>query len=496
MSSELPYIRLRRKIKFEADPTEWHHQRGGWSYVLQQLRNNLYAADGTLCISALEDIVFNGTTINEPWVGFIHQVPRSNYPFYPDLERMLKDQVFVDSLKKCLGLFVISSRIKDYLIKHVSVPVVRVFYPITPFPDRLKFSRERFEGESTKCVLFIGEFMRNFQAFYDLQVPNGYKKILLKSPDVNFDKIYNTDHEKIVLRTNSSVDVVERVSDDEYDRLLSCSIVFLNLYDAGANTTVLECLGRHTPLIVNRLPGVEEYLGEEYPLYYDTPNEANALVGNDQKLVEATQYLAELHSRNPITGDRFVHEFASSSVYRSLPLPDSQSFDSKQTKFPIFDVTVVVCSYKRVYNMRHLLECFRKQDFAGRFELILWNNNKETQSEIAEICAPFETDLNLRLIQSTENYYCIIRLAVSHLMQSNLLLVCDDDIVPKPNFVSRFVAKYEEYGPDAVLGSRGHVFRQHRLSTEAPHLFWEDYCHMKFFDESVSDRQVRHRVEP
>lgn len=492
MTTALPYIKLRRKIKFETEPTEWHHQRGGWSYVIQQLRSKLYAPDGILCISALEDVIVEGVVINEPWIGFVHQVPKSNYKYFPDLERMVVNEVFIKSLEKCLGLFVISSRVKDYLVKHdVSVPVVRVFYPITPFPGDLKFSIEKFERESKKTVLFVGEFMRNYQAFYDLKVPEGYKKILLKSPDVDFDNLYDTNHENIVLRTNDSVSIVNRVSDEDYDQLLSCSIVFLNMYDAGANTTVIECLGRYTPIIINRLPGVEEYLGKEYPLYYDTLNEANELVGDVAKVVQATRYLAEHDAINPLTGERFVHEFASSAIYRSLPLPNSQKSNSEQTKFPSFDVTVVICSYKRVYNMKNLLQCFANQDFHGQFEVIIWNNNKETQSEIAEICSPFEKDLHIRLIQSSENYYCIIRLAISQLMQSKLLLVCDDDVIPKTNFISRFVEKFEEYGPNAVIGCRGHIFKQHTLCAENPHLFWEDYCDMKFFDQTKSDRQVR-----
>ena len=104
MTTALPYIKLRRKIKFETEPTEWHHQRGGWSYVIQQLRSKLYAPDGILCISALEDVIVEGVVINEPWIGFVHQVPKSNYKYFPDLERMVVNEVFIKSLEKCLGL--------------------------------------------------------------------------------------------------------------------------------------------------------------------------------------------------------------------------------------------------------------------------------------------------------------------------------------------------------------------------------------------------------
>ena len=482
-------FRRRRKIKFEDDPTEWKHHRGGWAYAFHTL-DELYAQDGVLCVSAAEEWPFNCRVIDEPWIGFVHQVPRNNYPFYPDLERLVKDEDFIKSLEKCCGLFVISHVVKEYLQKHLEVPIVRLLYPITPFPENKSFNWEEYEKADTKKILFIGEFLRNYQAFHDLAVPPGYQKYLLKSSDVNFDRLYDLNKERIKLQTDESVIVQARVTNDEYDELLCSSIVFLSLYDAPANTTVVECLARNTPLIVNRLPGIEEYLGCSYPLFYDTLQEATQLIGNREKLLQASQYLKSLPIKLQLTREHFLQSFISSSIYRSLPLPPSQKADAQQTKFPQFDVTVVICCYKRVHNLKRQLQCFKEQDFKGSFELFLWNNNKETQSEVAEIASPYMSELNIRCIQSSENYYCIIRLAMAHLMCSNLMLICDDDVIPASCYISTFMSKFIEYGPRAVLSCRGHVFAQHKLDEEEPHRFWVDYDHLRFFSETQPDRQV------
>ena len=63
-----------------------------------------------------------------------------------------------------------------------------------------------------------------------------------------------------------SVEVMEHLSDSAYDELLSDIVVFLNLIDASAVNTVIECIVRNTPLIINRLPAIVEILGEDYPL--------------------------------------------------------------------------------------------------------------------------------------------------------------------------------------------------------------------------------------
>ncbi len=487
---------LCKKIKFEEQPTSWSHHRGGWTYAFQSLYD-LCAPDGVLCVSAIEELVCDDKVLEEPWVGFVHQAPVNNYKWYPDLQCLVANDQFIKSLEKCCGLFTLSDVVKSFLVENLScpVPVARLSYPMTPFPEEKIFDWDKHDQAENKKVVFIGEYLRKYQSFFDLAVPRGYQKLLLKAPDVNFGHLLDCSKQPFPLKVNDTVIIQpNRVSDEEYDDLLSSSIVFLDLYDAVANTTALECLGRSTPLLVNRLPGMEEYLGREYPLFYDTLEEAAASLEDRKKLVEGVAYLKKHDIALQFgSSQSFLEAFANSSIYRSLPLPPSQQQDPHQTKFLRFDLSVVMCCYKRVYNLKQQLECFKQQDYPGSFELILWNNNAETQKEVADIVAPYLSELNIRLIQSTTNYYCIIRLAVARLMQSDLLLICDDDVIPESCYISTFMAKYEEYGPRVALCCRGHVFTQpHSLSEEQPQKFWESHENevMKFCHQRVPDRQV------
>lgn len=451
-----------------------------------------------LCVSAIEELVCDDKVIEEPWIGFVHQARKNNYEWYPDLEHLVKNEYFLKSIGNCHGLFTLTCSTKEFLLENLNpkVPVARVMYPITPFPPDKKFNWRKFNDAVTKKVLFIGEYLRKYQSIFDLEVPNGFQKYLLKSPDVIFDELLDCSKQPLQLEINDSVIIQhERVSDEEYDDLLSSSIVFLDLYDAVANTTAIECLSRNTPLIVNRLSGIEEYLGTDYPLYYGTPEEAASIFNDRERLIKGVEYLKkqyESHS-HMFSTSAFLKAFANSSIYRSLPLPPSQQQDLQQTKFPLFDVTLVVCCYKRVYNLKHQLECFKQQDYSGQFELILWNNNPDTHQEVASIAAPYINDLHISLIQSTTNYYCIIRLAVARLMHSDTLLICDDDVIPKPSYISTFLSKYKEYGPRVALCCRAHVFtKPHSLNEEEPEKFWESHQNevMMFCDEKVPDRQV------
>lgn len=75
------------------------------------------------------------------------------------------------------------------------------------------------------------------------------------------------EHTKLL---NSSVDFIEKLSNDDYDKLLTENIVFINLVDASAVNTVIECIIRDTPIIINNHPAVVELLGENYPLYFNS----------------------------------------------------------------------------------------------------------------------------------------------------------------------------------------------------------------------------------
>ena len=80
----------------------------------------------------------------------------------------------------------------------------------------------------------------------------------------------------------------------EYDNLLVNNVVFIDLYDAAANNTVVECIVRNTPIIINKIPGVVDYLGENYPLYYTKLDEVPKLLTNEQIFL-AHQYLLNMN---------------------------------------------------------------------------------------------------------------------------------------------------------------------------------------------------------
>jgi hypothetical protein len=100
-----------------------------------------------------------------------------------------------------------------------------------------------------------------------------------------------------------SVQVIKRLPDAHYDDLLSESVVFLELFDTSANNAVVECIVRCTPIVINRHPAVVEYLGPDYPLYYDTIAEVENLLTRDS-IMSAYEYLCQ-YDKEALSGSLF-----------------------------------------------------------------------------------------------------------------------------------------------------------------------------------------------
>lgn len=103
----------------------------------------------------------------------------------------------------------------------------------------------------------------------------------------------------------ASVEILEGLPNDDYDRLLQENVVFLRLVEPSAVNTVIECLVRNTPIVVNRTPAVEEMLGESYPGFYDDLFEAACILADPDRIERCHRHIAAL-DKDRYRLERFV----------------------------------------------------------------------------------------------------------------------------------------------------------------------------------------------
>ena len=99
---------------------------------------------------------------------------------------------------------------------------------------------------------------------------------------------------------------------------MSSNITFVDLYDSSANNAVIESIARATPLLVNPLPAVVEYLGKDYPFYFENLGEAAKKAENFDLVEETHLYLLNCETRKKFSQEAFRKAFEESEVYKSL----------------------------------------------------------------------------------------------------------------------------------------------------------------------------------
>jgi hypothetical protein len=325
--------------------------RSGWEYAGTELINSFHCNQAKTIVDLYVDKTFLWSSAiyeankkipyTNPWIGFIHHTPNPEYT--PNsLNVILSSGSFIKSLRVCKGLIVLSNYLKKYLDAHFKgkIPIYLLSHP-TETPEN-KFTWDKFESNGAKQIIQIGGWLRNSYAIYELGIDEKRLSITkalvqgksmenyVKPPDLDMSELpkymYKNPPElnkrmcsvstnkyveglvESINRAYNSVQIIPQLSNDQYDELLSRNIVFLNLINASACNTLIECVVRNTPILINRLEAVEEVLGSGYPFFYDSIYEAGHMA-TDLNLIKQTHvYLSKL-DKTKLSINTFVKEF-------------------------------------------------------------------------------------------------------------------------------------------------------------------------------------------
>jgi hypothetical protein len=322
---DLPYDIPNGKMDVSNQLVHYSH-RSGWANFVEHLVNREHHRDRPKFLGRVERTL----PCPIPWCGFLHSPwdsPTLDDPS-PTVKDLLQTNAWKDSIIHCKGLWVFSQEVHDNLRPHVPS---NVGIDVLPFPtefDGIRFDFSKFKSNPMKWVVSAGINRRNFGSLNRLNVyplQTNYLKLRLIPHGMTAEQIEKhieiqeeITSEKLTRSEWESVSQIRHISNEDYDRLLSQNIVFLDLFAEAGRTLITECIARGTPILVNRLPSVVEILGEDYPFYFDTLDEAAQKL-DDENLIHLTHnYLATFQNRNKVYIQSFIQAFESSSVYKSL----------------------------------------------------------------------------------------------------------------------------------------------------------------------------------
>ena len=360
---------LPRLINLDSQWLNTHH-RSGWPYAVESLRP-LHSDQGILFDGFLEkkfawghepgDRYNQFAPYRVPWVGVLHNPPE--IPDWFNLNQhnprdIFKTEEWKRSIVWCLGLFTLSGYLRDWLAERTSVPVENLIHP-TETPE-LRFSMERFLANPDRKVVQVGWWLRRTSSLFQLRA-EGVRKALL---DIGHDYMGAIVRKELELSGDTSladtVDVIPYLGPGEYDTLLSQNLIFLDLYDSSANNVIVECIVRSTPVLVNPLPAVREYLGAAYPLYFHTLEEAAEIVRDTDRISAGHDYLRRLPWKGELAGEAFRRAFAATDIYRGLERPAPK-------------ISIIASVFAADNDIRPFLEDMTRQSVIGLCELMLYD---------------------------------------------------------------------------------------------------------------------------
>lgn len=287
-----------------ANQTNWAHHLVQWKKVLECL-SHLDTQEGIPLCGYLDEATVD-MMISKRFIGFLHHVPVINYDKMRGLKYFINGDFWLAHHRRCLGLFTLTKYTADYLKRLTNVPIQALTYPIIRPPVAL-FEWDKFIHNKNRSVIFVGGFLRRFTDFLAVVSHVIPKKVLMMRCYLESG-----------IRPTEDIDKIYYLDAGAYEDMLSMNIIFSSYHDVAVSNTIMECINSNTPLLTNRLPASEEYLGTNYPGFYDDILDACDLINDLGRIKAAHDYLRHM-DKTRFSLLNFVRTFEQSQIYNDLP---------------------------------------------------------------------------------------------------------------------------------------------------------------------------------
>jgi hypothetical protein len=402
----------------------------GWKKIINQFvslfleeykTKSLYFNKGTLFDEWIEKLLIWGNkiqrdqtieTLNQKdynLVTFIHNPPYDKYydSEYKQLVKnsvMLTDEVMLNrNLFRQLHLHKLHTRVtylitlsnthKEYLCKtypFFKSRLISMYHPIEIHTaPHLNFDFDKFLDR--RSIVHVGWWLRNFKTFADFAVPESFRKMIIVKNDFHESWIPFSQNLNL-----SNVDIYEEMDATQYENIMRSSCIFVDLEDCVANNTILECIKFNTPVITRRNPHIEEYLGFEYPLYFETNEDLIKLLDENELLAKIEK--AHLHMKNMDKSHVSLETFNKKLMYELQKLERKEN-GSKMTWCCILNEKITMEMLEKVLLM------FNNQTDNENLEIRFFTN-EQVYSDI--ICVNSALNRFLRLLIKKTNSNLIL----------------------------------------------------------------------------------------
>ena len=299
----------------------------GWKNIMETLKSKFNTE--LLIIDNIENyfLVDKMLSLNKPWFGFIHQplnIPKLLKKNYLQIETLLNNSNFIESLDYCKGIISFSYNISKELSLELKNTNIYYFYHPISIPQNIS---NNFLNENTieidriidnNSIIFLGQHLRrNYLMFrfpnYKIKWLYGLNKKYLESKKnlVNYEcRIYNTKYNW------NNIDIDYYDNENDYFTQLINNIIIISTYVSNANNSILDVISLKIPALIERKVEIEDYIGKDYPGFFNL-NELKYILNNKDKLkeilYESLKYLEDNYEllTEKLSLNRFVNSIKS-----------------------------------------------------------------------------------------------------------------------------------------------------------------------------------------
>lgn len=279
-------------------PNDRHYL--GWGYIMDklidkiELHKNGVVLDTWVDLPIKEDREHFNLLNNNHWIGILHSVVNTDMHF--NLDRFLSSKLFQSTKSKCIALITTSEHTRKYVQSKTHIPVHKLLFAKPEFS--YQFDLDAFLSDPQ--LRYSGSFGRDLKKLiaFNSSIPK-----LISCEEGQIDKQVLSCAPKSIIFNHNFLD------HESYIQLLTRTIGFSYYWDCSASNAILEHIKTHTPLITNRLPAIEEYLGKDYPMYLDQIiDKPDKFLKDKTFLQDVSDYLKEASQKEEFSLEYF-HNF-------------------------------------------------------------------------------------------------------------------------------------------------------------------------------------------
>jgi len=278
------------------------NHRGGWNTIIKNLIDNNIIINKTndynsniLFIDNVEKYFLwdNNYKLNNEWCGIIHMTNKC--PTYLNeflkIDNLLNCKNLIESMKYCNSLIIFNKYLKEKIV--LKFNNIKVKFLLHPNNNKynIQFNIEKFSVYNKYNIILLGQQLRRISDIYKIRsnlinekywlsgIKNEKDIKNLIDKDSLYNNIKNVDKNNLI--TNKYFEDFNK-----YDEFLVNNIIVIPLYDSSSNNSILEIIFLNCPAFITKLDSTIEYLGKDYPMFFDDINEINNILSSKEKLLD------------------------------------------------------------------------------------------------------------------------------------------------------------------------------------------------------------------